>query len=52
MAKRIINTRVADIDEREVLRDEQFQAALSSLAREKHHLAVAEAILRDRAEES
>jgi glycerol-3-phosphate O-acyltransferase len=36
MAKRIINTRVADIDEREVLRDEQFQAALSSLAREKH----------------
>jgi glycerol-3-phosphate O-acyltransferase len=35
MVKRIINSRVADIDEREVLRDAQFQAALKSLAREQ-----------------
>ena len=35
MAKRIANSRVADIDEREVLRDEQFRVALKCLAREQ-----------------
>jgi hypothetical protein len=35
MAKKIANSRVADIDEREVLRDEQFRVALKSLAREQ-----------------
>jgi glycerol-3-phosphate O-acyltransferase len=34
MAKTTVNSRVADIDEREVLRDPQFQEALKSLARE------------------
>jgi glycerol-3-phosphate O-acyltransferase len=34
MARRIINSRVADIDEREVLRDERFQVALQRLVRE------------------
>jgi glycerol-3-phosphate O-acyltransferase len=35
MAKKIANSRVADIDEREVLRDEKFRAALKRLAREQ-----------------
>ena len=35
MGKRLINTRVANIDEREILRDEQFQADLKKLALER-----------------
>jgi glycerol-3-phosphate O-acyltransferase len=35
MPTRIANTRVADIDEREVLHDEQFRAALRRLARQQ-----------------